>query len=86
LAIRAFRRGAAGEPTTGRTLALMRIAAAAGAPVRLRVVARGGRYDLDYALGTGPWVPAARSVDGTNLSTARAGGFTGTMIGPFARD
>lgn len=86
LAIRAFRRGAAGEPTTGRTLALMRIAAAAGAPVRLRVVARGGRYDLDYALGTGPWVPAARRVDGTNLSTARAGGFTGTMIGPFARD
>ena len=53
--------------------------------MRLRIVARGGRYDLDYALGAAAWRPVARDVDGTNLSTARAGGFTGSMIGPFAR-
>ena len=27
----------------------------------------------------------ARDVDGTNLSTASAGGFVGTMVGPFAQ-
>jgi len=85
LAIRGFRRAEAAEPAAGQTLALVPIAATAGSSVRLRIVARGGRYDLDYALAAGPWRKVAHDVDGTNLSTARAGGFTGTMIGPFAR-
>jgi xylan 1,4-beta-xylosidase len=83
LAVRAFRRGTAAEPAAGRTLALVPVAT--GSPVRLRIVARGGRYDLDYAVGSARWRSVVRDVDGTNLSTARAGGFTGTMIGPFAR-
>lgn len=80
-AIRAFRRDGAGEPATGRTLALVPVAAGA---VRLRIVARGAAYDLDFAHPHGDWRHAARDVDATILSTARAGGFTGTMIGPFA--
>ncbi|HEX8420245.1 MAG TPA: glycoside hydrolase family 43 protein [Sphingomonas sp.] len=82
-ALRAFARAAGGEPAIGRTLALVPITSPG--PVRLRITAKGGRYDLDYALAQGGWRPVAHDVDGTILSTARAGGFTGTLIGPFAR-
>jgi alpha-N-arabinofuranosidase len=33
----------------------------------------------------GKWVTVAADVDATNLSTEIAGGFVGTMIGPFAQ-
>ena len=82
LSVRGFARAAAGDPVIGRTLALVPVGPGV---VRLRITARGGRYDLDYALAQGGWRPVAHDVDGTILSTARAGGFTGTMIGPFAR-
>ena len=82
-AVRAFARAAPGEPAIGRTLALVPFVSTG--PIRLRVTARGGRYNLDYALAQGGWRSVAHDVDGTILSTARAGGFTGTMIGPFAR-
>ncbi|WP_445193111.1 glycoside hydrolase family 43 protein [Sphingomonas sp. Tas61C01] len=82
-AVRAFARAAPGEPAIGRTLALVPVTSTG--PIRLRVTARDGRYDLDYALAQGGWRVVAHDVDGTILSTARAGGFTGTMIGPFAR-
>ena len=59
--------------------------AALGRSIRLRIVARGALYDLDYAIGAGAWRTARNDVDGSILSTALAGGFTGTMIGPYAR-
>ena len=52
--------------------------------IRLKLTIDGGRYDFAYATG-GQWTPLARDVDGTHLSTATAGGFVGTMIGPFAQ-
>ena len=85
-AVRVSRRASAAEPATGRTLAMIPIASAAlGRSIRLRIVARGALYDLDYAIGTGAWRTARNDVDGSILSTALAGGFTGTMIGPYAR-
>jgi alpha-N-arabinofuranosidase len=33
----------------------------------------------------GRWQPIAHDVDATNLSTAKAGDFLGTMIGPYAQ-
>ena len=80
-----WRRAGAAQPADGTELASRPVAWRPGVPVRLRVHARGGRYDFDYALGQGAWQPLAHDVDGTNLSTAEAGGFVGTMIGPFAR-
>jgi alpha-N-arabinofuranosidase len=85
LLVRGFARAAADEPAAGRTLAEAPLAAAAGTPMRLRIVANGGRYALDYAIADGRWRSLVPAADGTILSTARAGGFTGTMIGPFAR-
>lgn len=81
MVIRAARRSGRDEPATGVTLAERRITARG--PVRFRITARGGRYDLAYAVG-GRWTTLAPNVDATNLSTEVAGGFVGTMIGPFA--
>lgn len=80
--VRAARRAGEGEPVGGVTLAEREVAARG--PIRFRVAMRGGRYDLSYAVG-GRWEMLARDVDATHLSTASAGGFVGTMIGPFAQ-
>ena len=80
--IRVARRAGLTEPRAGVTVAER--AVAASGPVRFRISARGGRYDFAYALGK-QWVTLAARVDATNLSTDKAGGFVGTMIGPFAQ-
>lgn len=85
LFLRAFARTGADDPATGRMLARLPLPDAAAKGLRLRIAARGGAYDLGYAVGTGPWRWAVRGTDGTMLSTAVAGGFTGTVIGPYAR-
>ena len=54
-------------------------------PVRLKIEADGRCYSFYYALGDSEeWIPVAIGVDGANLSTARAGGFVGAMIGLYA--
>lgn len=80
--VRVARRAGKSEPRTGVTVAER--AVAVGGPLRFRISARGGRYDFAYATGK-RWVTVAASVDATNLSTEKAGGFVGTMIGPFAQ-
>lgn len=79
--IRVARRAGASDPRDGVTVVQRRLAPRG--PIRLRIVARGGLYDFAYATGA-RWITVARDVDATNLSTAKAGGFVGTMIGPFA--
>ncbi|TPG43612.1 glycoside hydrolase family 43 protein [Sphingomonas koreensis] len=83
--IRAARRAGPDQPAAGVTIADAPVTIARGAPVYLRIHARGARYDLSYATSAGAWRMLARDVDGTNLSTAKAGGFTGAMIGMFAQ-
>jgi alpha-N-arabinofuranosidase len=85
LFLRAFARTGEREPAMGRTLARVPMPEAAEKGLRLRIAARGGAYDLGYAVGSEPWRWAVRATDGTMLSTAVAGGFTGTVIGPYAR-
>ncbi|WP_242182618.1 glycoside hydrolase family 43 protein [Sphingomonas sp. CARO-RG-8B-R24-01] len=80
--VRAARRAGKSDPRTGMTVAER--AVAVSGPVRFRISARGGQYDLAYATGK-TWVTLAPDVDATNLSTDKAGGFVGTMIGPFAQ-
>ncbi|MBR1388152.1 MAG: glycoside hydrolase family 43 protein [Prevotella sp.] len=51
-------------------------------PVRLKIEADGRYYGFYYAVGNADtWQPIAVGVDGANLSTERAGGFIGAMIG-----
>ncbi|HEY0306762.1 MAG TPA: glycoside hydrolase family 43 protein [Acidobacteriaceae bacterium] len=53
--------------------------------VELRITGQGDTISFFYRTGSGAWLPLVTNADATILSTARAGGFVGTMIGPFAR-
>jgi len=68
-----------------RTLATREVTAATS--LRLKIAGDEGRYafafDTDERRG---WQTLAADVDGTVLSTDRAGGFVGALLGPFARD
>ncbi|WP_051464569.1 glycoside hydrolase family 43 protein [Pseudoxanthomonas suwonensis] len=72
------------EPLTGTRLAAATLPAQAGEGLRLRIRARGADYDFQYALPGGNWRTLAEGVDGTLLSTAVAGGFTGAVFGAYA--
>ena len=53
--------------------------------LRLKIEADGRYYSFYYALGnTDTWHPLAVGADGSNLSTAKSGGFVGAMIGLYA--
>lgn len=83
--VRVTRRAGAQEPRAGRVVADVPVSLRPGQSIQLRLHARAGRYDFDYATSAGNWRPVAHDVDGTNLSTAKAGGFVGTIIGLFAQ-
>ena len=53
-------------------------------PVRLRIQADGADYRFAYALADGDWQTLAEGVDGSILSTLRATGFVGTLVGMYA--
>ncbi len=82
LAVQVTRRAGPKDPPGGVVVASKPVAAG---PIQLRIHARGGAYDFDYATKPDQWVPVAHDVDATNLSTAKAGGFVGTLIGPYAQ-
>lgn len=50
----------------------------------LKIQARGPVYDFYYGRTPGKWTLLAKDVDGTILSTKKAGGFVGTMFGMYA--
>lgn len=79
------RRAGAGDPSEGRIIASAPLAGSPGAPVRLRIEARGARYGFFYAPDGGTWHPLRTDEDGTILSTKTAGGFVGTLFGLHAR-
>jgi alpha-N-arabinofuranosidase len=50
----------------------------------LQIEARGAEYDFSYGLSEDDWQSLYRGADGTILSTNKAGGFVGTVIGMYA--
>lgn len=57
------------------------------AALRLKIAGNEGNYAFSFDTGDGQgWQLLAGEVDGTVLSTDRAGGFVGALLGPFARD
>lgn len=50
----------------------------------LKVEARGAEYDFSYATEENDWQLLHEGADGTILSTNKAGGFVGTVIGVYA--
>jgi len=82
-AIRVERRAGPEDPADGRVLASVPFEP--GAPIQLKVRARGGRYDFLYRMdGEEAWRPVLENADGTILSTRTAGGFVGVTMGPYA--
>jgi beta-xylosidase len=71
-------------PDSGRVLASAPVRLTVGAPLYLKIDARGGRYDFYYATRPNEWTPLMRDADGTILSTKKAGGFVGTFFGMYA--
>lgn len=52
--------------------------------IDLKVISNGTTYDFYYAVKKGQWQLLMKDVDAKYLSTATAGGFTGSVIGPYA--
>lgn len=53
--------------------------------IRLKVVSKGTHYDFYYSLKEGDdWTLLCKNIDAKYLSTATAGGFTGSTIGMYA--
>ena len=74
------------DPVRGQVIARTPIAVDTDKPIELRIDARGDRYDFRYRSKPGSeWQSLLVDADGTVLSTARAGGFVGTVIGVSAQ-
>lgn len=78
------RRAGPGDPAGGTLVASAPLDTAPGAPVRLKITARGAEYDFHYAAGDGAWRTLRTGEDGKILSTKTAGGFVGVTFGPYA--
>ena len=78
------RRAGPNDPATGTTIASIPSPVARGAPLWLRVEARGEAYHFSYAVRDGEWRPLLRDADGSILSTRTAGGFVGAVFGLHA--
>ena len=73
------------EPTAPAVLATAHLTAQEAAqPLRLIVEGNGGSYSFSYQTEGHAVRPVATDVDATCLSTHRAGGYIGTMLGLYA--
>lgn len=79
--VRVVVRDGAETPAAGRVLASAPVPAG---DIRLRMVAEGGKMHFDWAGANGDWKRLLSDADGTVLSTWRARGFVGAMVGPYA--
>ncbi len=52
--------------------------------IGLKVISKGLHYDFYYSLKDGKWELLCKDIDARYLSTANAGGFTGSTIGMYA--
>jgi alpha-N-arabinofuranosidase len=80
------RRAGHEDPAEGVRVASALITLKAGAPVWLKITARGGVYDFSYALAPDRWTTLKTGEDGTILSTKKAGGFVGALLGVYAHE
>ena len=77
-------RNGAGDPDEGRIIAAKSYMGAPGAPIRLRISARGAAYDFAYALAGEDYRNLLENADGKILASEPTNRFTGTLIGVYA--
>ena len=78
--IAVMRRETAGDPQAGEAVSSVVLPRGART-VRLKLTIDGGALNASYAWGRSGWRPLQTGGDATFLSTKKAGGFVGTMIG-----
>jgi len=84
--VRLERRAGPGDPAAGILVASAPLPSRETGAVELRIRARGGMYNFDYAVRSGQWRSLRASEDGKILSTKTAGGFVGAVFGLHAYD
>ena len=84
LALAVTMRNGARDPAAGRTVTSTPFAGPRGAPVRLRIAAKGAAYDFSYAIGSASWKTLMTDADGKALASERSNQFTGAVIGIVA--
>jgi alpha-N-arabinofuranosidase len=82
--VRVRRRAGGQDPASGTVLASAPLPLAAKASVELRIAAHRGAYDFSWSVDGRHWHTLLAGADGTILSTKRAGGFVGAVIGLYA--
>ena len=82
--VRLERRAGSKDLAAGVKLASVPLRGREAGPVHLRIRARGGLYDFEYATRPGQWRVLRSGEDGKILSTKTAGGFVGTVFGVHA--
>ncbi|WP_297515564.1 glycoside hydrolase family 43 protein [uncultured Caulobacter sp.] len=82
--VRVERRTGKDDPVDGVVAAEKPLALKPGAPLNLRIRVTGGVLDFAYGTAKGRWETVLAGADGTTLSTRKAGGFVGTMLGVYA--
>jgi alpha-N-arabinofuranosidase len=70
-------------PRVGRVLASRKLPGTLAQPVRLKLAFDAGRVSATYALNNGTWKSLGKDLDASFLSTKKAGGFVGTVIGLY---
>ncbi len=68
-----------------QTVAHRKVAMHAGDTIQMKIEGAGPTYSFSYRVESTGWSTLVRNTDGTILSTASAGGFVGSTVGPFAR-
>ena len=82
--LRVRMRDGAESPTAGKIVRAVPIPVRAGDSVQLRIEAKGPRYAFAWSPDGREWRTLVDDADGTILSTKRAGGFVGAMLGLYA--
>ena len=82
--LRVRKRSGQKEQPRGETLIEQVIPLAKAAPVYLRVAVNKGTMDFLYSLDNKKYSALINQVDSSSLTTMRAGGFTGAVVGMFA--
>jgi xylan 1,4-beta-xylosidase len=82
--VRLWRHAGKMADADGAVMASAPVRLTGDAPIFLRIDARGGRYDFYWGTRPGEWTRLHGDDDATILSTQKAGGFVGTMLGLYA--
>ena len=82
--IRVRRRAGGQDPTAGAVLASAPLPPVG--TLELRIAGHGPSYDFSWSVDGRRWHKLLSGADGTILSTKRAGGFVGAVVGVYAHD